>query len=145
MADSRKKDAIILVQQHLKYTRSASPTLKYVDGQLNLMLGDHVIKSISRSNIGGIRYTLGENASESVTRLIKSLNLPPTCNKVWLYEASYAANKLIAVDDVAACYGNVDSINIPLNIENVVDVFTKLKDDGVPVEHYVFKLIHGKN
>jgi hypothetical protein len=142
MEDSRKKDAIILVQQHLK---SANPTLKYVDGQLNLMLGDHVIKSISRSNIGGIRYTLGEKASESVTRLIKSLNLPPTCNKVWLYEASYAANKLIAVDDVAACYGNVDSINIPLNIENVVDVFTKLKDDGVPVEHYVFKLIHGKN
>jgi hypothetical protein len=37
-------------------------------------------------------------------------------------------------DDVI--YGGItDSMRLPLDIDNILDVFTKLKNDGIPIEH----------
>jgi hypothetical protein len=129
----RKRDAIILVQQRMKYT---GVIVKYVGNQLSLMLGDYVIRSILKLKIRRIAYVPSENTSESVARITEAFNLP-TCDRVFLQDIQGYC--IINVDECVIFGGKLDSMSLPLDINNVLDVFTKLNNDGIPIEHFAKK------
>jgi hypothetical protein len=125
----RKRDAIILVQQYMK---STGIIVKYVDSQLSLMAGDHIIRSIPKSGIKRIAYTPNKYTSAPVARITEAFNLP-MCRRVFLQD--HLGYCIINVGDHAIYGGINDSMSLPLDINNVLDVFTKLKNDGIPIEH----------
>jgi hypothetical protein len=132
MEEGRKKDAIILVLQSMK---STCVIINYTGNKLNITMGGHLLVSLEKSKIKKILYILSANTNANVTKVTEALGLP-RCKSVYLVD--HRGQSIISVEQCAEYGGVYHDINLPLNIENVVDVFTKLKNDGIPMKQFSY-------
>jgi hypothetical protein len=99
-------------------------------------MGGHLLASFSKSRIRNIMYVLSTNTTVNVARVTEVLGLP-TCKSVQLVDLE--GYDIIAVEQCAEYRGVYrGNLPLPLNIENVVDVFTKLKNDGIPMKQFSY-------
>jgi hypothetical protein len=133
MEEGRKKDAIILVLQSMK---SACVIVNYTGNSLNITMGGHLLKSFAKDHIKKIIYVISTNTNANVTKVTEALGLP-TCKSVYLVD--HQGQSIISVEKCAEYIkGTFDVLALPMNIENVVDVFIKLKNDGISMKQFSY-------